>query len=216
MKDIYIDNVKIDCEIIRKCIRRIYISYKDDKIIVRAPYSVKDNEIYKIIVENEDQLKKIIKKVNNKTKLSFENGSSIMFYGKEYKIIYSNESFIRGEYIYLDSKSPSDSFYNLAKKHGKIFYKERIEFFISNYYLPYKVNNIVVRDMKTRYGVCNIKDKKITFQLKLATYPLECIDYVIVHELSHFKVQNHSKDFYYEIAKIMPDYKKRIKKLKEY
>ena len=69
--------------------------------------------------------------------------------------------------------------------------------------------------MKTRYGVCNTKQNKITFQLRLALYPLECIDYVILHELTHLKVPNHSSKFYDEIKKIMPDYKNRIKRLKE-
>ena len=90
-----------------------------------------------------------------------------------------------------------------------------IRIFINKYNLPYKVEKIVIREMKTRYGVCNVRDKKISFQLHLAVYPLECIDYIIVHELSHFKVQNHSKDFYLEVERILPDYKKREKMLKE-
>ena len=117
--------------------------------------------------------------------------------------------------MYLNSLNPKGSYDLLAKKYGKIFYRNRIDYFINNYHLPYKVDKIVIREMKTRYGVCNIRDNKISFQLHLAVYPIECIDYIIVHELTHFKVQNHSKNFYYEVSKILPDYKYRIKKLKE-
>ena len=203
------------CNIIRENIKRVYIQYKENVVIIKCPKRMKDNDILNIIENNEIKIAKIINKVNNKVKYSYENGSEIPFYGQKLKIIYSNELLIRNGYMYLDARNPKESYNLLAKKYGEIFYKERINYFISKYNLPYKVNKIVIREMKTRYGVCNIRDKKITFQTHLAVYPLECIDYVIVHELSHFKVQNHSKEFYYEVAKILPDYKIRQKRLKE-
>lgn len=213
----YINIYGIDykCEIYRSCIKRIYIRYQNDTLIIRVPNRIKDKEIIKIIDDNKDKIYKIIDKVNNKIRYTFKNSTEIPFFGKTYKIIYSNEECIRSDYMYLNSMSPIDSYYKLVRKYGKEFYKNRINYFIEKYNLNYKVNQIVIRDMKTRYGVCNIKDKKITFQLKLALYPMECIDYVIIHELTHFKIQNHSKEFYNEIVKIMPDYKLRIKKLKE-
>lgn len=52
-----------------------------------------------------------------------------------------------------------------------------------------------VRQMKTRWGSCNYVKRNITFNLELARVPLECIDYVIVHELCHFLVPNHGPQF---------------------
>jgi len=46
-------------------------------------------------------------------------------------------------------------------------------------------------------------------------YPEECIDAVIVHELAHLKHMNHGRAFYAEIEKIMPDYRKRMRKMKK-
>ena len=52
-------------------------------------------------------------------------------------------------------------------------------------------------------------------KLSLVHLEKDLIDYVIVHELTHFLQANHSALFYQEIEKRMPDYKQRIKRLKE-
>ena len=46
--------------------------------------------------------------------------------------------------------------------------------------------------MKTRWGVCNIKDNSVTLNSKLIEYDIQALDYVIIHELSHFIHFNHS------------------------
>ena len=46
-------------------------------------------------------------------------------------------------------------------------------------------------------------------------YPMEAIDYVVVHELAHIKYKNHQKEFYNLVESYMPDYKKRILLLKD-
>ena len=68
-----------------------------------------------------------------------------------------------------------------------------------------------VKDMKTRWGSCNITKKRIWLNLKLVQYPPECLEYVILHELIHLKVPNHSADFYAELDQYMPDWQMRRK-----
>ncbi len=68
--------------------------------------------------------------------------------------------------------------------------------------------------MKTRWGVCNQRDKSITLSLDLIKHSLEDIDYVIIHELSHFVFFNHSKYFWGDVFQYCPDYKKVRKILK--
>ena len=70
-----------------------------------------------------------------------------------------------------------------------------------------------VKDMKTRWGSCNITKKRIWLYLKLVQYPPECLEYVILHELIHLKVPNHSADFYAELDQYMPDWQMRRKLL---
>ena len=69
--------------------------------------------------------------------------------------------------------------------------------------------------MKTRWGVNHKRDDSVTLNAKLIRYDIKTIDYVIIHELSHFIHFDHSKAFWQTVEKYMPDYKERQKLLKE-
>ena len=75
-----------------------------------------------------------------------------------------------------------------------------------------KYGRITITSAKTRFGSCSSKGN-IAFSYRLMMYPDEAIDYVVVHELAHLKEMNHSPAFYKIIAKVLPDYKERIKLL---
>lgn len=79
--------------------------------------------------------------------------------------------------------------------------------------LGLKYNNISIKNVKTRWGSCSSKGN-LNYNIKLMLMPLEVIDYIVVHELSHLVHMNHSKDFWSYVEKYMPDYKVREEKLK--
>lgn len=53
-----------------------------------------------------------------------------------------------------------------------------------------------VKDMRTRWGTCNTRDKRVWLSLMLAKMPVECIEYVMVHELVHLLERNHTPRFH--------------------
>ena len=69
--------------------------------------------------------------------------------------------------------------------------------------------------MTSRWGVCNIRSHNVTLNYHLLKYDICCLDYVIVHELSHFIHPNHSSDFWNLVGKYYPKYKNARKMLKE-
>lgn len=69
--------------------------------------------------------------------------------------------------------------------------------------------------MKSRWGVCNRKNISITLNLELIKKEVKYIDYVIIHELSHFIEFNHSHRFWEYVNKYCDDYKKIRKEMKE-
>lgn len=75
---------------------------------------------------------------------------------------------------------------------------------------------ILYKDMKSKYGYCAYKSNKIVLSKRLIHLPLYLIDYVIIHEICHFKQHNHQKSFYLEVSKYYPNYKQAIKDLKKY
>lgn len=89
---------------------------------------------------------------------------------------------------------------------------ERVEYFAKVIGVTY--GKITVRNQKTRWGSCSSKGN-LNFNCLLMLAPPEVLDYVVVHELCHRKQMNHSKAFWLEVEKVIPDYKEARKWLKE-
>ncbi len=88
---------------------------------------------------------------------------------------------------------------------------KRVEYFSS--IMGVTPTHISINQAKTRFGSCSDKGR-INFSCRLMRYPDEAIDYVVVHELSHLKHLNHSRDFWAFVEKFLPDYKERKRLLK--
>ncbi|WP_439275524.1 M48 family metallopeptidase [Psychrobacter sp. 1U2] len=70
-----------------------------------------------------------------------------------------------------------------------------------------------IKKMHTRWGSCNTRARRIWLSVYLPAYPIECTEYVIVHELCHLHHANHSPAFWQTVATAMPEYKQWHDKL---
>lgn len=89
---------------------------------------------------------------------------------------------------------------------------ERVEYFAKVIGVTY--GKITIRNQKTRWGSCSSKGN-LNFNCLLMLAPPEVLDYVVIHELCHRKQMNHSKAFWLEVEKVLPNYKEVRKWLKE-
>ena len=64
-----------------------------------------------------------------------------------------------------------------------------------------------VKQMKTKWGTCNIEEKRIWINLELAKKPLICLEYIIVHELIHLLERHHNDRFLFLMEKHLPNWK---------
>lgn len=89
---------------------------------------------------------------------------------------------------------------------------ERAAYFAEKIGVAY--GRITIRNQKTRWGSCSSKGN-LNFNCLLMLAPPEVLDYVVVHELCHRKEMNHSDRFWHEVEKVLPDYRRWQKWLKD-
>ncbi len=129
---------------------------------------------------------------------------------------YSKEILNSGEFYYLGVKHKNldnrdlDKFYALeAKKIIPPILQECSQL------MQLFPTSIKYRKNKRTWGSCNFKNG-LNFNTLLVKFPLEVIEYVVIHELAHIKYKNHSKDFWNLVYKYCSDYKKREETLKSF
>ena len=74
-------------------------------------------------------------------------------------------------------------------------------------------NEIRIKNMRTRWGTCNIDKRRIWINLQLAKKPVECLEYVVVHELVHLLEKNHTHRFYALVEQYYPTWREAKKLL---
>lgn len=77
-----------------------------------------------------------------------------------------------------------------------------------------KSNKVTIRDTRSQWGSCNIRTKNISISVWLGAYPIECIEYVVVHELVHLLEKGHNERFYAYLNYYFPNWKECRDKLK--
>ena len=210
MKYIVEDN-EYDVIIIKKNNKNTYIRVKEDlKIYVTTSYFVTKSMIKNILDKNYDYLKKNIERM----KLKQEKESEFYFLGHKYDIIIYDSSKVEvmDNRIYVKSM---DALNRWLKKEMKRIYSERLAIIYNMFEEDIPYPNLRLRHMTTRWGVCNKKTITVTLNTELIKYNIRCLDYVIVHELSHLVYFNHSKDFWCLVSKYCPNYKEIKKELKD-
>lgn len=195
-----LDYKEYPIEIIRKNNKNTYLRVKDGKIIVTTNYLTSLTTINKLIKNNTAFIDKALNKNNQK-----KEDDSFKLFGNSYDIIYGfNDTEIDNNKIYTkDNKSLN----KYLSKYIYNIYEERINYYYSLFEENIPIPNLKIRKMTSRWGVCNIKNHNVTLNLELSKYNIECLNYVIVHELSHFIHPNHSKEFWLLVGKYYPNYK---------
>ena len=203
---IIIDNEEFEIIVNRKRIKNLYLRVKEEnKIEVSANFYTTNKEILKIINDN----KAFIIKANNKLKANKLKPNKILYLGDELSLIENDKTFLDNNYIYAKSEEDAINYiYSLCYD----VFKVRLER-IMNMFDNLPKFTLKVRKMKTRWGVCNKSSMTVTLNTELITKDVNLIDYVIVHELCHFKHMDHSPAFWNEVAKYYPYYKQARKEL---
>ncbi|MDV8116350.1 SprT family zinc-dependent metalloprotease [Bacillus sp. BAU-SS-2023] len=154
---------------------------------------------------------------------SYESGDIFLYLGKEYmlevlvdKITIGTSVSLENNKLIVRSNSNNKDVIQRALKNWYTdetlgIVKERINYY--KLFFEDTVTSIKIKDQKSRWASCTYKNE-ILFNLRCSMMPIQIIDYIVVHEMCHMEHRNHSKDFYLAVERILPDYKERVKWLK--
>lgn len=218
----------IHFKLIREDRKTLGITISPDKqIIVKAPKTKSDEDIYEKLRRKASWISRQIKYFDSLPpsvkERQFVSGETHKYLGKQYrlKVIRSDEKKVclKGGYIRVLIPDVSDKkrieillnkwYRKQADKRFRIYLKECYSI-IQKYDVPYP--DLYIQKMKTRWGSCSINGR-ITLNINLIKHSSLSIKYVIMHELCHLKYHNHNKDFYQLLKRVMPDWEKRKYKL---
>jgi len=161
---------------------------------VRITFNSSSSKEIKVIVPRGVSLKSVKKFVLSKQDLIIKNVQQIREQDKEARKNNGNNEPIK---VQESANFLYDRLCELAKKNG------------------FKFNKVSFRWQRTRWGSCSSKNN-ISLNIKIIRLPSDLQDYILLHELVHIRVKNHSKDFWNELEKYFPNAKKYRKELRKY
>lgn len=230
-KQVNLNGRIIEYNLIRKKVKNLNLRIKADCTVnVSANSHVKIEYIEKFLTLHADYiimaLDKYEKRKNNKgIPEKYESGEYVWILGKPIKIHIENDekNFVRLKKDLIVIHVRDTENFELKRKTLDKFLKEvcrnNVERICTELYPIFEKQgisypSIKFRSMVSRWGSCNPKEGKLTFNYALVHVSYKCIEYVVIHEFTHFFHANHSKQFYSKLSSLLPDWKQRQDDLK--
>jgi len=220
----------LEIELVRKNIKNLYIKVypPEGKVHIVCPKQLDESTIRQFTITKIPWIRKKqakFKDLPRRSAREYISGEVYYFKGDRYLL----------QVIYHSAKPQvivNQNYLNLYVRHGSI--REQREQVLTNWYrqqlkteLPrliakweaivgVKINDWGVKKMKTRWGTCNIKARRIWLNLELIKPPLYCLEYVVVHELVHLRERQHNQRFWDYMTRFMPHWQQYQEELNRF
>ncbi len=188
---------------------------KEGSLEIVVPYPLHIEEGKRFLNKNMHWIEKHIESLKPKQKQYLYGGKNfkpVLFpeAGRQKYLCRFHENEIHIYYPAGSKESPHEIFSKFQKLNARKYLPGRCFELAKRY--GFNVNKVTVRGQKSRWGSCS-RRANISLNYKLLQFRVEMIDYVIVHELCHLRHPNHSKAFWNEVGKHIPNYKALDKEL---
>ncbi len=226
-ESITLDNKVIDFLLVRSKKRQYSLSLqikKDGCLQVNVPFTTKEKDIELFLISKKKWLlAKLLQRANKEPLqvVSYHDGDCHWYKGQKYPLKLIITTFSRVDLqddallvYYRRNYSVKNVLDKWYKKEALSYLTQRTQYFAQLHGFP-KIKEIKIRSMKARWGSCSSR-RVITFNTHLIKTPLDCIDYVILHELCHLIHQNHQKGFHQLQLSLNPMWKKQKHKLDQF
>ena len=196
---------------------------RDARLVVRIPRYASLRDVKRFITEKRDWIEKKLHEAceiyRKKAPKRFISGEEFFYLGEKYRLLIteipnSKLKFQNGFYLSERGRIKAKKlFINWYKKQAKLNIPKRVRWYAVMHHLKY--DKIKITSASRRWGSCTSKNN-LNFTWKLILLPIKIVDYVVAHELAHLVQHNHSKRFWAEVEKMIPDYKEKRKWLKQH
>jgi len=231
MNQIQIDDIYISIE--KKRIKNMYIRVTPPlgQVKLTAPFGSSDKYIYNFAVSKIDWVKERQLIYASNVPDDFVSGETHYIWGKPYKL---NVHEIKDKNHILSQKhcaiwdngeillfAPSASSKKQREAILNEFYRKELKAEIPMALEKCQIitgknaSEWTVRNMKTRWGTCNVRTARICFNLQLAKKPISCLEYIAIHEFTHLIEKGHGSKFKAYMSKFCPNWKSLKKTLNE-
>lgn len=217
----------------RKKVKNINLRIKPDcSIYISANNTVSRGEIEQFLLQKSDFILKALEyycelqKYTPKPK-QYIDGESFKICGRDLrlKVFQGTKNHVESDGTYIKLTVKDIGSFDLKQRNMNKWIKEQCISTVSSIcellypkFQKYGVAfpKLQFRKMISRWGSCQPKKGILTFNLALIEAPMTCIEYVVVHEFTHFLQPTHSKSFYTQLTMFMPDWEERKKLLEKH
>jgi len=218
----------IDVRIDRKDIKNmhLYVKPPNGVVSVSAPLHISDDSIDRFVRMKigwvKAQRDKFVTQLRQ-TERQYVSGETLYVWGKQYflQVVYGNKNALTlsGNAAILTIRRDSTA----AQRDNFVmeWYREQLKNVVARV-LPkweaatgLRCDSWQIKYMTSKWGTCNIAKRKIWLNLQLAKKSVECLEYIILHELAHLCIKNHNAEFTALMDKYMPFWREIRKRLNE-
>lgn len=215
--EIQVQDITVEVE--RKAIKNLYIRIKPDgRVVLTCPKRTTQREIRYLIEERYHWIvthrQKVLERQAAQPK-DYVSGEAVSLWGKRYRLRVERQpgrAFVtlEGEELVLRGTAEDEA---ERKQALDAFYRAQLNTAIpplleqAQSATGLRAQEWRVRNMRTRWGSCNVQKRRIWLSLNLAKYPTECLYCVIIHELTHLLEPGHNERFYALMEQFYPGWR---------
>ena len=218
---------ELDIQLTRKDIKNLHISVMppDGEVRVSAPETMTDTAVRMAVIHRIPWIRRqqaSFAKQERQSTRQMVDGETHYLWGRRYRLLVNKldtdlksaqsvKLYCGRLVLSVNPASSTESKLHLLDE----YYRSRLKLKVPDIVQKWsQVTNIKcnawhIQKMKTKWGSCNVEERRILLNLELAKKPLPCLEYIILHELLHFKERQHNDRFKALLDTYMPDWRSR-------
>lgn len=218
---------ELDIQLTRKDIKNLHISVMppDGEVRVSAPEAMTDTAVRMAVIHRIPWIRRqqaSFAKQERQSTRQMVDGETHYLWGRRYRLLVNklatdlksaqSVKLHRGRLVLSVNPSAStESKLHLLDEYYRSRLKLKVPDIVQKWSQVTYINcdSWHIQKMKTKWGSCNVEERRILLNLELAKKPLPCLEYIILHELLHFKERQHNDRFKALLDTYMPDWRSR-------